>query len=335
MALGTSFRDRNPFVIGAVCVAIIFVMVAGAFAAGYLHIFEKNFPISAQFSDAAGLRAAAEVRMAGVKIGRVSSVTADRRNGRVNVRMVINDGVELGPETRADAALATLLGKRYVRLSGPVVRPYLASGAVIPVGRTTTPFDVFELTKVATRSIEATDTEKLNRLIEQLATITEGKHDTVKELVDGIARVSTAVAERDSQLRQLLDRSDAASRTLAEKDQTLVQLLDESDDVLQLLARRRSDVTASLRHAANAFNRLAGVVSTHKSELDLILDTLHPALDIVDKRQADLDRALTWLGPGAYGLALAPSHGPWADVYVRAIGPDLLGLLGGLAAENP
>ena len=193
-----SFRDRNPFVIGATCVAVIFVLVAGAFAAGYLHVFEKNFPISAQFVDAAGLRSGAEVRVAGVKVGRVTSVVADREHGRVNVRMVVNDGVELGPQTRAEAALATLLGKRYVRLSGPVVRPYLTSEAVIPVERTTTPFDVFELTKVATRSIEATDTDKLNRLIEQLAAVTEGKQQTVTDLVQGLARV----LDRDRRTRR-------------------------------------------------------------------------------------------------------------------------------------
>lgn len=330
-----SFRDRNPFVIGAVCVTVLALLVTGAFAAGYLHVFEKNFPISARFADAAGLRAAAEVRVAGVKVGRVTSVVADRQRGQVIVRMVVNDGVELGPETRAEAALATLLGKRYVRLSGPVVRPYLEAGAVIPVERTTTPFDVFELTKTATRSIEATDTDKLNRLIEQLAAITQGKQESFRDLIQGIAKVSTAVAERDEQLRSLLERADVASGTLAAKDQTLVQLLDESEHVLELLARRRADVTAALRSAASAMSRVSGVVTAHKSELDLILDTLHPTLDIVEKHQAALDRALTWLGPGAFGLALAPSHGPWADVYVRAIGPDFLGALAALVPGPP
>ena len=48
--------------------------------------------------------------------------------------MVINDGVELGPNTRAEVALATLLGAKYVRLSGKVVAPYLEADAVIPNG---------------------------------------------------------------------------------------------------------------------------------------------------------------------------------------------------------
>ena len=32
----------------------------------------------------------------------------------------------------------------------------------------------------------------------------------------------------------------------------------------------------------------------------------------------------SWLGPGALGLAQSAQHGPWADIYVRAVGPDLL-----------
>jgi hypothetical protein len=54
---------------------------------------------------------------------------------------------------------------------------------------------------------------------------------------------------------------------------------------------------------------------------------LHPTVDILDRRQADLDRTLAYLGPGALGLARAAAHGPWADIYVRAIASDLIPFL--------
>ena len=37
----------------------------------------------------------------------------------------------------------------------------------------------------------------------------------------------------------------------------------------------------------------------------------------------DLNRGLAWAGPGFYEQALAGSHGPWLDVYVRGLGPDI------------
>ena len=329
--MSVSFRDRNPFIIGIASILAIVLAVAGAFSVGAFHIFEHTFAITGQFSDAAGVTKGAPVRLAGVQVGRVTSVRPDRSNGRVIVRMVINRGVELGPKTRAEIALATLLGAKYVRLSGKVAEPFLHKGSVIPNDRTSTPYDVFELTKVATNRIEATDNEKLNTLIKQLAVVTDGKEETLRELIHGIARLSTAVASRDEQLGQLVDRADTVSNTLAVKDQTLAALLDQSDGILRVLASRHDLLARGIGDAAKAFGQLAGVVAAHKTELDAILDTLHPTLDIIDRHEADLDRSLAWIGEGAYGLSLAPSHGSWADVYVRAIGPDVIGLLGALA----
>ena len=330
-----SFRDRNPFVIGIASILAIVLAVAGAFSIGAFHIFEHTFAIRGEFSDAAGVSKGAPVRLAGVQVGRVTSVTADRRNGRVIVRMVINRGVQLGSNERAEISLATLLGAKYVRLSGKIVPPYLHKGSVIPNDRTATPYDVFELTKVATHRIEATDNDKLNTLIKQLSIVTDGKEASLRELIQGIARLSTAVAARDQQLGELVDRADTVSNTLASKDQTLAALLDQSDGILRVLASHHDLLAQGIGDAAKAIGQLSGVVATHKTEIDAILDTLHPTLDIVDRHQADLDRSLSWIGTGAYGLSLAPSHGSWADVYVRAIGPDVIGLLGALAGGTP
>ena len=64
--------------------------------------------------------------------------------------------------------------------------------------------------------------------------------------------------------------------------------------------------------------------------LNSILATLHPTLDVISKNQQHVDAALSWIGPGSLGLAKATTHGPWADIYVRAIGPDVPGVLCGV-----
>jgi phospholipid/cholesterol/gamma-HCH transport system substrate-binding protein len=327
-----SFRDRNPYLVGLVSAAILGVIVLGAFSIGLFHVFENTYTVKAVFNDASGISAAANVRVAGVRVGRVTKVEADRSAGNVVVSMVVNHDVRLSARnTKAEISLATLLGAKYVRLSGTVTAPYLhdldAARRVIPVERTKTPFDVFELAKVATHNIEATDTNKLNQLIKQLGTITEGKQAQVAELFDGLNKVGTAISARDLQLRDLLDQADKVSGTLADKDRTLVSLLDQSQAVLDLVARRRADIAHGLESTDVAVGQLAGILSTHKTEIDSILDTLHPTVDILDRRQADLDRTLTYLGPGALGLARATVHGPWADIYVRSLGPGLIGFL--------
>lgn len=324
-----SFRDRNPFWVAAASLLAMVLLLVSTLAIKPLT--QHTFPIAAHFSDAAGVSKGAPVRVAGVQVGTVSSVTADRLHGRVVVRMAINDGVRLGPNTRAEVALATLLGAKYVRLAGKVADPVLKSGAVIPNDRTSTAYDIFELAKQSTHRIEQTNTEQLNALVKQLATVTTGKEQSIQDLIHGIAQVADAIGQRDAQLSDLIDRADTISRTLAEKDRTLVTLLDQSDGLLKVLANRHDTVANGIRQAAIAIGQLAGVVNTHKSDLDFILETLHPTIDILDRHESDLDRTLAWIGEGTYGLALSTSHGPWGDVLVRSLGPDVVALLGALA----
>ena len=329
--MSRSFQDRNPIAVGLASIAVIGVLVGLAFMVGILHLGERAYAVSGVFGDASGIRKGDDVRVAGVKSGRVTGVKANREEGTVIVEFVVNDNVRLGKDASAEIALQTLLGTKFLRLSGAASGPYLhdmpEEERVIPLERTKTPFDVFELTKVGTETIQQTDTEKLNQLITSLADISEGKQEDIRKLVHGIAEVSEAVSARDAQLRQLLDRADRLSALLAEKDDTLVSLVDQSEGVLQLIARRRADLARALEEGGKATGELARVISANKSQLDAILDTIHPTVDILDRRAADLDRALSWLGPGAFGLSLAVDHGPWQDIYVRSVGPDLIGAL--------
>lgn len=332
-----SFRDRNPIAVGIASVIVLAILVMFAFAVGILRLFENAYPARAVFKDASGIHAGDDVMVAGVKVGRVDKVSADRENGTVVVEFVVNKGIDLGRETTAEIALKTLLGQKFLRLDGPVERPYLEElpedARTIPVERTKTPFDVFELTKVGTESIEATDTEKLNQLISQLADISADKHDQIGQLATGITEVSAAITERESQLRELLDRAEMLSATLAEKDETLVALIDQSQSVLDLVSRRRGDISRAIDDGTTTVEQLAGIVSAHKTQLDLLLDTLHPTIDILDRRRGDIDRSLSWLGTGALGLAKASGKGPWQDIYIRSLGPDVITLLESLAPE--
>jgi hypothetical protein len=61
----------------------------------------------------------------------------------------------------------------------------------------------------------------------------------------------------------------------------------------------------------------------HQQELDRILSTLHPTLEVVANNQAKIDVALAWLGPGFYQQSLSGSHGPWLDLFIRSLGPDV------------
>ncbi len=94
---------------------------------------------------------------------------------------MINDGVDIRDDAEADIALETLLGSKYIRIRnaddgrrsgwptcpGQRVIPHEECGADgLCVERTTTPEDLFDITREATERIDATDNERLNQLVE-------------------------------------------------------------------------------------------------------------------------------------------------------------------------
>jgi phospholipid/cholesterol/gamma-HCH transport system substrate-binding protein len=193
--------------------------------------------------------------------------------------------------------------------------------------RTTTPVDVFDLTRNATERIEQTDNERLNQLINQLAAITEGKRASVSDLINGIDQVAGAITEREGKLASLLDQADKLSATLASKDQQLARLIDTSRTVLRVLVDRREELAATLGEGSAAVQALGRLIEVNELHLDAILDDLHPTLAVVHDNLPSLNAALAYAGPGFYSQSLAGTHGPWLDIYVAALGPDIIGVL--------
>lgn len=337
-----SFRDRNPYAVGLASVLVIAGLVGFAFAVGLLRLLEDTYTVRAEFVDAAGLRKGDDVRLAGVRVGRVSAVDVEREEGRILVSMEIDRGVEIHDEATAEIALATLLGAKHVRIDDamagehqldgacdggdePGAVPCLDGAPLIPFEQAgeRVPFDIFNLTRIATEGIEELDTDRVNELVGDLADVTEGRRESLTELVTTIDDVSEAVTSRDQQLGELLQRAEDLTAMLAEKDETLVALIDQSRAILALLDQRRSELAAALGDGAVAVTSLADLIERHQVELDRLLDNLHPIADVVAESQDDLDRTLAWAGPGFYGQALAGTHGPWLDIFVRGLGPDI------------
>ena len=327
-----SFRDRNPYIVGIITVLILGSATGIAFMVGTLKLLEKTYSMEAVFSDASGLRSGDDVKLAGVKVGRVTDIEVDRATGSVRVSWVIDQGIEIGDEAGAEIALASLLGAKHIRINQPMagnlfMHELPADQRVVPLERTKIPFDLFELTRIGTEGIQETDTEALNELLVDLADITEGKAATVEDLLTGIREVGSAVNQRDEEFRSLLEQADRMSETLADKDDEILTLLDSSQRILDLIVERRDDLALVLGETADVVEELDRLIADNKVELDSALDSLAPTLDVVAANQEDLDRTLAWLGPGLLQQSRGGQQGPWQDIFVRSLGPDVLGSL--------
>src|SRR5437764_14554585 len=135
----TPFRERNPLPIGIIGILAILLLLLLSFNANALPFIGGGTSYHADFADGGGLKSGDDIRIAGVKIGKVTSVSL--KGSIVRVGFKVNTGAHIGDQTRADIKIKTLLGEKFIALA--------PSGAGklrgdIPTARTSTPLDVTE-----------------------------------------------------------------------------------------------------------------------------------------------------------------------------------------------
>src|SRR3954469_2685905 len=112
--MSVPFREKNPVVVGAVSLAVIAAFVLAAFKAEGLPLIGGGDTYYAAFSEAGGLKANDEVRVAGVRVGKVKKI--ELRDSSVRVEFKVDKGVKLGAATGAAIKVKTLLGAMYLGL---------------------------------------------------------------------------------------------------------------------------------------------------------------------------------------------------------------------------
>ena len=306
----TPFREQNKTVIGVVGVLAIVAVLAGSFNINKILGGEEY---KAEFTEAAGLQPNDEVRVAGVKVGKVLSV--DLAGDRVQVKFRAKD-VELGDRTRAEIKIKTVLGRKLLSLT-PDGDGELEAGGVIPLERTSSPFDVAEAFQDLSTSVDAIDDEQLAESFTVLADTFRETPDEVRASLEGLGRLSRTLAERDQQLAGLLERSRGVSQVLAERDEDLTTFFADTSLVLQEVARRREAITRLLETTVELSEQLRALVRENRADLAPALDRLSNVSAMLRENQANLDAGLVRLAPFVRVFANNLGNGRWFDTLVQ------------------
>ena len=80
-------------------------------------IGDAGYTLSAQFTSASGLRTGAEVEIAGVRVGRVTSIALDATHPMANITLRINKGVTIYDDAIASVKTSGLIGDKYINIS--------------------------------------------------------------------------------------------------------------------------------------------------------------------------------------------------------------------------
>ena len=312
-----NFRERSPFFVGIISILAIAAATTFAFFIDRIPALKQAYEVKAEFKDAAGITAENQVRVAGIKVGTVESV--ELATDRVLITMEIDNGTEIPDDAFAEIKLATLLGTKFVDIEARGGAPFLEEGDVIPLERTTVPYEIYQASNQGTNVLEGLDGEALNDMLVELTKLTRVAQDEVGQALEGLNELGAGLNAKDEDLRSLLAGANDLTDLLSDEGDELVRLIDSSNEVLGSLAQKRQEVQ-SLLAATNIMARdVAALVRDNRANIDSILTDLHRALVVLAKNVEHLDQALEYSGPSVRYFASIFTQGRWGDIYSCAL----------------
>src|SRR6266496_1950119 len=323
---GQSFSGRNPTVIGAIGLVVIAALLWAAFNAAKLPIIGGGTVYSAAFSEAAGIKPNDEVRVAGVKVGTVSSVGLEVKHAFI------------GDQSTLSIKIKTLLGAKYLAVdsvgdtkqkAGSEIGPPCKSGVANSSCRTMSPFDIYPAFQQLTQTVGDIDTKQLGAAFETLSATFKDTPESVRQVLGGLSRLSQTVASRDAELRSLLAKARGVTGVLADRDKQLTTLISDGNLLLAELTARREAIHALLDNTSLLTAQIEGLVADNQATLKPSLDELHGVLKLLQDNQDSLDRGLQMLAPFYRVFANTLGTGRWFETYIQNLSlPGILGVAG-------
>ena len=316
--MSTPFRERNPVKIGAISIAVIIALMVVAFKAGDLPLIGGGDTYHASFSEASGIKPNDEVRIAGVRVGKVTAV--DLKGDHVDVTFKVKTPSKFGTQTGAQIKVKTLLGAMFVSLE-PKGPGQLKEDSTIPLSRTRSAYDVVQAFSGLADRAEKIDTNRLADSIDTLADLTKDTPAAFQSTLRGLSRLSETVASRNDQIGELLRNLDTVSGVLATRDQDIVSLMKNSDILLRALVARRDAVHTLLVSTSRFSQELTLLVKQTRGDLKPALANLQGVVNLLLKNQNNLDESLRLMEPFYRVFANTLGSGPWFDTWIQNLPP--------------
>ena len=314
---GKPIKDRDPVAVAVIGLVIMLVLGALAYRADDLPLIGGGTTYTADFREAAGLKPDDEVRVAGVKVGKVTGVELD--GAKVKVTFRVRD-TWIGNASTAGIMIKTLLGAKYLAVD-PLGTAPQDPDRRIPLSRTVSPYDVTQAFQDLSTTIDRLDTVKVAQSLETIADTFSNTSPSVRKALDGLSALSRTISSRDAQLARLLANAKQVTGVLAEQNAEFQRLLQDGNLLLAELRRRREAIHGLLVGSHALARELSGLVADNKRQIQPTLDALDRITTVLQRNQDNLNRALAVAGPYNRLLGNALGNGRWMDGYLCGVVP--------------
>jgi phospholipid/cholesterol/gamma-HCH transport system substrate-binding protein len=232
----------------------------------------KTYHVTAYFKKTVGLYTGNDVRILGVKVGKIDSITPDG----AQVKVVMSyDGSDKLPAT-VDAVIVepSIVSDRYIQMSpGYTGGPTLPNNAVLQSDHTRVPLELDQIfgnlnqLDAALGPNGANKKGALSRLVEVGAANLKGNGGHLNKTIRAFSAAISTLAGSRGDLFATVDHLQSFTTTLADNDGGVRKLNANLAKVGGQLAGERKDLGAALANLATALSAVNNFVSTNRNSL--------------------------------------------------------------------
>jgi len=275
----------------------------------------------AQFSDTGQLNVGDKVRIAGVDVGRVRSTAI--QGDRVVIGFGLG-GTQIGTASRANIRTDTILGRKDLEIQ-PRGSQILRANGVLPLGQTTTPYQIYDAFFDVTKASSGWDLDTVKQSLNVLSQTLDQTYPHLSATLQGVQRFSDTIGRRDEQIKQLLANSNKIAGLLGSRGEQIDRLAVNAQTLLAAVNERGQAITYLLSRVDEISTQVQGLINDNPN-LNVVLKQLYGISGLLAKNRNNLADFLTSIANIVTGLNDAISSGPYFKVL-------LVNLVGGAIVQ--
>jgi phospholipid/cholesterol/gamma-HCH transport system substrate-binding protein len=186
---------------------------------------------NAEFIDVSGLSDGADVRVRGVRVGKVQSIELKRSgDGRsvAAVRLTLDSRFSIMPATRLAVRYQALTGLRYVDVQNPAEGDKVANRIThVPTTMTQPSFDITVLFNGLQPVLASLSPDEINTFTENAISFLQGDGNGLGPMLDSIHKLTAFVSDRQQVVETLVRNLATLADGVSGRSQYLIQIFDE------------------------------------------------------------------------------------------------------------
>jgi phospholipid/cholesterol/gamma-HCH transport system substrate-binding protein len=246
------------------------------------------YRLTAEFGDVQNLALGAKVKVGGVVIGEVTSITT--RNYRAYVDMNVEKKFSLGKDAQFQIRFTTPLGEDFisVRSRGHLSLGLLTDHDKVPLRDTSNAPSIEDTFAALSMLLNGGGLSKLQTIATELDKAFKGRTGDARDLLIQLDKVISNLNAHKGDIDRTLDGLAAMARSLNKGTGVVEQALDLFPPTLQTLAADTVRVRQLLTRVANLGTTVEGLLRRSQDALLTDFDNLRPTLDALRARQDEL-----------------------------------------------